>query len=391
MAILQQVGKMELNFLRKEIERRFVSTREPSAVLKRNAYLPNYRELREKMAEAAPEYQGAISARRLRKLFYYTDPEVCAKGQLTKARFNRNFLDACYLYATEGAFTRASFLRERLFPTEETPPPSFLVRPSYLIAALLLASLTILVLALTILPKRAANETFFIQDFEETAWEKLAEAGWEVWNPSENFPFPQDRPGWFALPTLPARQKARPRDVLLAQNLLVHPIQCDCCFLEVWMDFVPEKNWQQAGLLLIEEQEDDRPYQLFSKVYIDYLETENPLMMDSAFFFTASFKQDFIKRPYLESMKQISLDGEGFSEHPKRLFFRVEIDNDNITIWAAKKEKHLTLPIRSYYHARPRYLALFAIHGQTSNNQVKGDSAMVNAYFDYVKVRPCVE
>jgi hypothetical protein len=38
------------------------------------------------------------------------------------------------------------------------------------------------------------------------------------------------------------------------RNLLLHRIDCDCWTLEVHLkDFVPAQNWQQAGILLMED------------------------------------------------------------------------------------------------------------------------------------------
>jgi hypothetical protein len=113
------------------------------------------------------------------------------------------------------------------------------------------------VLALILATSRQhhAHTEPFTDDFDDVSAAALAARGWSVhsvdstyWNRRA------DRPGHLTLFTLEGDNWPQPGREPVIRNLLVRPLSSDCFDVDVRLtSFFPRQNWQQAGLLLLED------------------------------------------------------------------------------------------------------------------------------------------
>jgi hypothetical protein len=95
----------------------------------------------------------------------------------------------------------------------------------------------------------------FTEDFHSIREDTLAGRGWFVmakdpgfWNRRGEFP------GYLTLFTLKGDNWPDPVETPVIRNLLLRKIPCDCFTIELHLkDFIPRQNWQQAGILLLED------------------------------------------------------------------------------------------------------------------------------------------
>ncbi len=95
----------------------------------------------------------------------------------------------------------------------------------------------------------------FRDDFHSLGADSLAARGWwataidtTYWNRRG------EQPGCLTLYTLKGDYWPDPEQQPVIRNLLLRRIPCDCFTLELHLqDFIPRQNWQQAGILLLED------------------------------------------------------------------------------------------------------------------------------------------
>jgi hypothetical protein len=102
---------------------------------------------------------------------------------------------------------------------------------------------------------RAGGSGSFSCDFHSVNEDSLLAGGWFVkgkdtayWNRRG------EQEGHLSLFTLQGDNWPDPAHAPIVKNLLLHGISCGCFTLELHMKgFIPEENWQQAGILLLED------------------------------------------------------------------------------------------------------------------------------------------
>jgi hypothetical protein len=148
--------------------------------------------------------------------------------------------------------------KEQFYQQTAMPPPAPPVRrkrsfKTVIIAAAVLVCILILFISLYRLgPAKAAS---FTEDFHTVNEDSLRHHGWVVqmkdeayWNRRAG------QTGGLTLFTLPGDNWPDSGNVTGIKNLLLHKIDADCFTAEVHMNgFVPVENWQQAGLILLED------------------------------------------------------------------------------------------------------------------------------------------
>ena len=102
---------------------------------------------------------------------------------------------------------------------------------------------------------RKSGFTHVQDNFHDTNEANLNRNGWFIHH--KNTPFwnrRTEKPGFLTLFTLKGDTWPKTGETLRVQNLLLREIRDDCFRAEVhFNDFVPGGNWQQAGLLLLED------------------------------------------------------------------------------------------------------------------------------------------
>lgn len=102
---------------------------------------------------------------------------------------------------------------------------------------------------------KPATDTLFVENFQALNEDTLSKHGWLIqskddawWNKRD-----QNMPG-ITLFTLRGDNWPDSSNIIGIKNLLVRKIDSDCFTAEMHMDnFIPNANWQQAGILLMED------------------------------------------------------------------------------------------------------------------------------------------
>jgi len=119
---------------------------------------------------------------------------------------------------------------------------------------------------------RSSSPVHFVDDFHTVQDDSLTASGWFVrakdstyWNRRG------DHPGALTLYTLKGDNWPDPAATPVICNLMLHALPCDCWTLEVHLqDFIPRHNWQQAGILLLEDTSLSGKSMRVSFAYNDY-------------------------------------------------------------------------------------------------------------------------
>jgi len=114
--------------------------------------------------------------------------------------------------------------------------------------------LAVVIILLTLFYRRGKPSNFY-SNFHTVNEDSLAAGGWVVqekdsvyWNRRGEYP------GSLTLFTLIGDNWPDSARGPVIRNLLLHELPCDCWTLEVHLkDFLPRQNWQQAGILLLED------------------------------------------------------------------------------------------------------------------------------------------
>ena len=118
------------------------------------------------------------------------------------------------------------------------------------------AGVALLVLVSIALPfRRNSGETTFTDEFDAVTEDALAEKGWFVQSKTEDYWDRRgEKPGHLTLFTLSGDNWPDAHHEEEIKNLLLRSIPSDCFIAELHLsDFFPTQNWQQAGLLLLED------------------------------------------------------------------------------------------------------------------------------------------
>jgi len=114
--------------------------------------------------------------------------------------------------------------------------------------------LAVVIILLTLFYRRGKPANFY-SNFHNVGEDSLVGEGWVVqgrdsvyWNRKG------EHPGSLTLFTLKGDNWPDSAQGPAIRNLLLHELPCDCWTLEVHLkDFLPDQNWQQAGILLLED------------------------------------------------------------------------------------------------------------------------------------------
>ena len=149
--------------------------------------------------------------------------------------------------------------RERRSTTEvasddrPTPAPRLARRTVIALGTVALAAL--LALVVVTLRRHEARAESFTDDFDDVSAAALAARGWSVHSvDSVYWSRRAEKPGYLTLFTLEGDNWPQPGREPVIRNLLVRPLSSDCFDVDVRItSFFPRQNWQQAGLLLLED------------------------------------------------------------------------------------------------------------------------------------------
>ena len=128
-------------------------------------------------------------------------------------------------------------------------------RPVISSLAIVATLATVLALLFVTVRQRGARSSRFADEFDDVSAAALAERGWSVQSiDSAHWAQRGAKPGHLTLFTLEGDNWPQPGRTPVIRNLLVRPLSAECFVVDVRLtSFFPRQNWQQAGLLLLED------------------------------------------------------------------------------------------------------------------------------------------
>jgi hypothetical protein len=140
--------------------------------------------------------------------------------------------------------------------SETRPTPARVRPPILLLVAAMLAAAFASWLALQYAgPSNGGSAERFIDEFDDVSEAALTKRGWSVQAvDSAHWTRRHAKPGHLTLFTLPGDNWPQPGRAPVIRNLLVRRLPSQCFIAELRLtSFVPRQNWQQAGILLLED------------------------------------------------------------------------------------------------------------------------------------------
>ncbi len=263
-------------------------------------------------------------------------------------------------------------------------PRSGKLRP----AIIILLTALVITLIMVIWPERKQQPLSVEENFQSLSEDSLLSRGWFVQSKEVNYWNRRDeKPGHLTLFTLKGDSWPDSVTVPGIRNLLLRKISGDCFTAEVQLaDFIPLQNWQQAGILLLE----------------DTSFTGKSIRLSIAY---NSFFGGYTQKPEI-IIQAITSSGKGSKpeEISHKPLFNMETQPDSLVINNLKKsalriEKHdkkfrllyATAPIENFafkeavigeFTIKPMYIGIFALKGQMDS------TAIIPAYFKSFRFIP---
>ena len=211
----------------------------------------------------------------------------------------------------------------------------------------------------------------FSSAFKDVSVDSLRSGGWWVHSPdSVYWNMRGVTPGCLSLFTLRGDNWPDSANHPIIRNLLMHRIACDCWTLEVHLkDFIPRQNWQQAGVLLMEDTGFKGASMRVSIAYNDY----NGIYPRSGSILVQGVASRGDKEDKPEEFAHVViLQTDSATRHPdlyqtlSHAAIRIEKNGDYFRILYADGIAETTAfkEISSHaFNLRPRYVGLFALRG----------------------------
>ena len=134
------------------------------------------------------------------------------------------------------------------------PPPRRKRAVALDVAGFVALAVVLLILLVTV-RQRNSRSSRFADEFDDVSSAALAERGWSVQSiDSAHWAQRGVKPGHLTLFTLEGDNWPQPGRAPVIRNLLVRALSAECFVVDVRLtSFFPRQNWQQAGLLLLED------------------------------------------------------------------------------------------------------------------------------------------
>ena len=146
-------------------------------------------------------------------------------------------------------------MRATSHEVSEAGPVPARARPRMFIVICVLAAVALTALWYVAVREASQRSARFTDDFDDVSAKALASRGWSLQAiDSAHWSRRGVKPGHLTLFTLPGDNWPQPGRAPIIRNLLVRRARHECFVAEVQLtSFFPRRNWQQAGILLLED------------------------------------------------------------------------------------------------------------------------------------------
>jgi hypothetical protein len=197
------------------------------------------------------------------------NPSVATLDTLARYVLNAPYTDETQRKDKESHYPYWFEYKDQFYRSRSKPVGKRRKEP--VLAALISAGLVVvLVIAFVLL--RKTNAEAVIENFSSVAEDSLLDRGWIVKSKdSEWWNKRAEAPGLLTLYTLKGDNWPDSIQAPDIKNLLLQKISADCFTTEIHLsDFIPGQNWQQAGILLLEDSSFNERSVRLSIVYNDF-------------------------------------------------------------------------------------------------------------------------
>lgn len=251
-----------------------------------------------------------------------------------------------------------------------------------------------IILVLTVTPfiiinfKHSKSPNEFTDNFRSVAGSSLASNGWVVKNmDSVYWNKRNDKPGQLTLFTLQGDNWPDPANKPGIKNLLLRPIPYDCFIAEIHLNnFIPQQEWQQAGILLLEDTtltgKSIRLSIAFNDNFGGYTKHKDVLVQAITSLGNGFGKPEEIAHHhiiYLDSLNK----NPGLIENLQNSALRIEKHGKKFRfLYAGGSVENTAFKevVSQEFDMQPKYIGIFAIKGFI------GSSAVIPANFTYFKI-----
>lgn len=367
--MIKELTTEEAAYLRERVKNRFSQSPFNGAGFRITQYKEAYQALAGDIARAVPDAAASVTTHRLRKLFYYSDPDVCASDKQEKPSFGDDFVRALRTYAGE----------EKTLPAPMPDIRRPLSRKWVWLAVLFVVALSALILA----GRKNRLPKYWKEDFGSTHPDSLKRNGWAIEDFDAAAFSKQLQPKHLTLYTLRGDYWYTPPDTPVISNLLFKKLSGESGKITFKLvNFNPTQNFQQAGLILLNENR-DRSHNIRAtfaacETCIPALQSIQMVKMENG---TA----------YEKRYPLISWSDEPPAEAPlQELWIQVQYEKGKFRIFYHTGEEFASFgEVGNFdFNFQPRYVGIAAFRGIRNSFRVLNDSAEIPAFFEYVKFEP---
>ncbi len=377
--MIKELTPTEATLLRERVKKRFLSSPFNGAGFRVTQYKKSYQPLADDIIQAVGEMAPSVTANRLRKFFYYTDPAVCVANKLEKASFGDDFIRALILY-----------VESKAVPAFRSPnaPKKWLWRGT--------AGLLVFVLGLAGICQWMNQPVYWKETFDDVRPVSLRSRGFDMlYYDAEAF-CRQPRPGCLALYTYPGDfwVKWEAGESPYIKNLVYKRLGSERCVVTsvITGSFSPRQNWQQAGIFLFGSTPDAANCLRMTFVYDSFPGNgfhSNGMITHAVQKYSTLRMQDSVPYEYppvYMNFPQLS------NETIQRIGFSIRIDHRKVLIsylagptgivFQEYPTREIELPFQ------PVYVGIAAFQGLTGSSGERLHADTIPAYFDYLKTEP---
>lgn len=254
-------------------------------------------------------------------------------------------------------------------PTDRPPSVSRRRPPMIRVGLVVRLLVTAAIGGLLMLPKPGLTQ--LQESFQNTSEAYLHERGWFIQRKNTRFWNRRaEKPGYLTLFTLKGDTWPKLGETLGVQNLLLRRVEDDCFRTEVhFQDFIPDGNWQQAGLLLLEDTlfkgKSIRLSLSYNSYFGGYVKPGEVLIQATASFGRQYTNlEEFVHQP-LFALATAS-DRRIATTNLKHVAFRVEKQGRKFRIlYSASPVDNFSFKEATTYESdmNPQYIGVFALKG----------------------------
>lgn len=384
MARTQKLSLTELSILRERIQARF-HNRVPGKKLTGTTYKEAYEDLRNDIILLNPEGESAVSLNRLRKLFYYTNPQFCSEDKLENPIFGKDFLSVLDNYIADE--------KDIIYKKDELSHS--LNRRKQLIwiglfgfSILMLFSVCFLFIFGTKDVERGWKE-----DFSTLSFKNLKEKGWDIWDYDATYFSKQlADSGYLTLYTLPGDYWGKPGENRSIKNFLARRIDCECCIIRVkFKNFYPYQNYQQVAIFIMARQD---PRENHIKLSFTYWQPEvREVSAEKKLRGTQVIVQKNGEISDIDSMSICYANLKSVYPCPDTLQYRLTLKENRMTFQFKENPDWQVFRISkeaSYpFGFEPFYIGIGAFQGTTDSKGILLNGDIIPVLIDFVEVKPC--